>query len=188
MNSKLLKQTKQHCLKILVKNKVSFGSAKANLYLPGHINEVEKWADKIINYFSEADREIVLLSVYLHDIGHALGDHKDHDLKSEAEVKRFLKKMGLAEGKISKVAHCVRAHRCKDVQPETVEAKILAIADSLSHMTDGCYMDMLLDGRKDLALGKLERDYRDTGLFPKIKKEITPLYKVWKKLLEIYPN
>jgi len=187
MNNRLLKQTKQHCLKTLAKNKVSFGSAKADLYLPGHINEVEKWIEEIIKDYP-ADKEIVLLSVYLHDIGHALGDHKDHDLKSEIEAKLFLKKMGLAEDKISKVAHCIRAHRCKDVQPKTIEAKILAVADSLSHMTDGCYMDMAIDGRKDLALGKLERDYRDAGLFSKIKKEITPVYRAWKKLLTVYPN
>ncbi|OGZ84649.1 MAG: hypothetical protein A2599_02710 [Candidatus Staskawiczbacteria bacterium RIFOXYD1_FULL_39_28] len=187
MNTKLLKHTKEHCLKTLAKNKVSFGSAKADSYLPGHINEVEKCVERIIKDYP-ADREIVLLSVYLHDIGHALGNHKDHELKSEAEAKRFLKKMGLIEDKINRVAHCVRAHRCKDVQPETVEAKILATADSLSHMTDGCYMDMLIDRRKDLALGKLERDYRDIGLFPKIKKEIMPVYKAWKELIEVYPE
>ena len=55
-------------------------------------------------------------------------------------------------------------------------------------MTDGCYMDMAIDGKIDLALGKIERDYRDIGLFPKIKKEITPLYTAWKKLLEAYPK
>lgn len=186
MNDKILKQAKEHCLKTLTKLDMSFGSAEADTYLPRHINEVEKWAEKIIEEYP-ADEEIVLFSVYLHDIGHAFGDHKDHDLKSEAEARRFLKEMDFAEDKISRIAHCIRAHRCKDVQPGTIEAKILATADSLSHMTDGCYMDMAIDGRKNLALGKLERDYRDIGLFPKIRKEITPLYEAWKRLLEAYP-
>lgn len=187
MVDKLLEQTKKYSLKILAKLDVSFGSAEADTYLPKHINEVEGWAQKITKDHP-VDTEVLLLSVYLHDIGHAFGDHKDHDLKSEVVAKRFLKKMGLNEDKISKVAHCIRAHRCKDVQPETIEAKILATADSLSHMTDGCYMGMVIDGKKDLALGKLERDYRDVGLFPKIKKEIAPLYRAWKKLLETYPK
>ena len=185
--NQLLNRTKEHCLKTLAKLDVSFGSAEADSYLPKHINEVEKWAKKIIKDYP-ADEEIVLLSVYLHDIGHAFGEHKDHELKSEAEAKLFLKEMGLAEDKISKVTHCIRAHRCKDVQPETTEAKILATADSLSHMTDGCYMGMVIDGKKDLALGKLERDYRDVGFFPKIKQEIAPLYQAWKNLLEIFPE
>jgi len=187
MNTKLLQQAKDHCLKTLAKLDVSFGSTEADTYLPKHINEVESWSEKIIKDYP-ADREIILFSVYLHDIGHAFGDHKDHDLKSETEAKRFLKKIGLAEDKVSKIAHCIRAHRCKDVQPETTEAKIIATADSLSHMTDGCYIGMAIDGKKDLALGKLERDYRDAGLFPEIRKDITPLYEAWKKLLKVYPK
>ncbi|MDO8558877.1 MAG: hypothetical protein Q7R84_00950 [bacterium] len=62
------------------------------------------------------------------------------------------------------------------------------MADSASHFTDGCYMDMAMNGIKKLALEKLDRDYRDVGIFPKLKKEITPIYNVWKNLINVYPN
>ncbi|MDD5145119.1 MAG: hypothetical protein PHW72_03275, partial [Candidatus Pacebacteria bacterium] len=109
-------------------------------------------------------------------------------IESEKETRKFLKTLRLDTEKIEKIAHCVRAHRCKDVQPKTIEAKILATADSASHFTDGCYMEMAMGGIKGQALEKIDRDYRDVGIFPKLKKEITPLYNAWKNLLKIYPE
>ncbi len=158
-------------------------------YLPKHVAEAEKWAKKILQKYPEADKEIVLLSVWLHDIGQATGDNdNDHAVESEIETKRFLAEIGMKPEKVEKVAHCVRAHRCKDVQPETLEAKLLAAIDSVSHMTDFCYIDMTSEKSKELTLEKLERDYRDIGLFPELQKQITPLYEAWKKLLSVYPD
>ncbi len=158
-------------------------------YLPRHVIEAEKWAKKILKSHPEADEEIVLLSVWLHDIGLATKDENDdHAVQSETETRRFLTEMGMTSDKIEKVAHCVRAHRCKDVKPSTLEAKILAAADSASHMTDINYIVHISDGLRDYTLAKLERDYRDVGLFPELKKEITPLYKAWRELLSVYPD
>ena len=180
----ILERTKQHLLETFEK-----GKENAYPYLPRHVAEVEKWARKIMGSVPDADENIVLLSVWLHDIGQAIGDEEnDHAVKSEEEAKAFLKKEGLGFGEIEKVAHCVRAHRCKDVQPETIEAKILAVADSASHMTDINYIVHLSIRPKEWILGKLERDYRDIGLFPEIQKEMIPLYQAWKALLTAYPK
>lgn len=184
MSNELVEKTKAHFLK-------TFKNKKDPLYayLPKHVAEAEKWADKILQKYPEADEGIIFLSVWLHDIGQATGDgDKDHAVKSETETRRFLSKLGLAPEKIEKVAHCVRAHRCKDVQPETLEARILAAADSASHMTDICYIDMASEKSKEAALEKLERDYRDANLLLGLREEITPLYKAWKKLLNAFPN
>ncbi len=182
MKSNILKETKIHCLESLERK----GDHICE-YLPRHIAEVEKWAKRMSRDYPRADKTVLFLSVLLHDIGHGFGSHKDHAVKSEIEAKRFLKRTGLELEKIEKISHCIRAHRCKDVQPETIEAKILAAADSASHMTDGCYIDMAVRGAKNLALEKLERDYRDTNMFPKLRKIVTPLYKSWRKLLGVYP-
>lgn len=158
-------------------------------YLPRHVAEVEKWARKILHDYPKADKEVILLSVWLHDIGHVIkGQSEDHAVKSEAEARRFLKKLKAPSGLVEKVTHCVRAHRCKDIQPQTLEAKILAVSDSASHLTDFNYIVHIQDGERDCALSKLERDYRDVGLFPNLKKELYPLYKAWKQLLEVYPE
>jgi len=184
MARKIIDKAKSHFLRTFKKDR-----SPIYPYLTRHVVEVEKWAKKILRNHQEGDEEVVLLSVWLHDIGMAIGNkNEDHAVKSEIETRRFLSKMELSPEKIEKVAHGVRAHRCKDVQPKSLEAKILAAADSVSHMTEINYIVHLSDGLRDYALAKLERDYRDAGLFPELQKEITPLYKAWKKLLSVYPH
>ena len=158
-------------------------------YLLRHVPQVEKWANKLLDIKPEANREIVTKGVWLHDIGQVIGDKEtDHAVNSELETKRFLMEQETAPDIIDQVAHCVRAHRCKDVQPNTIEAKIIAVADSASHMTDTVYVDMANRGDLLGAKEKLERDYRDVKLFPEIMDEITPLYQNWIKLLEVWPD
>lgn len=118
---------------------------------------------------SRADKEIVLLGVWLHDIGHLIGNSNvDHAINSEIETRKFLSRIGYEKQKIDEVAHCVRAHRCKDIQPETIEAKIVAACDSARHMTDYIYTDIAMQGNIDKAKSKLERDIRDVDSFPEL--------------------
>lgn len=158
-------------------------------YLERHLPQVERWAKKIINKKPEANETVVMLGVWLHDIGQILGNQdNDHAINSEIEAKRFLKENNVDEMVIKEVAHCVRAHRCKDIQPETLEAKIVAVADSASHMTDIVYIDMASRGEIEDAKAKLERDFRDKGLFPELQEESRALYEAWKRLLEAFPK
>jgi len=143
-------------------------------YLPKHIIQAEKWAKRLLLKHPEADSEVVLAAIWLHDIGQS-HPCEDHAVKSEEIVGNILAK----NPKVTQIMHCVRAHRCKDVMPSTIEAKIVACADSASHMTDYVYIDMLQENKD--ALGKLERDYRD--ILPELKKELLPLYTKWKELI-----
>lgn len=158
-------------------------------YLPRHLAQVERWAQKLLLENPEALGEVVLASVWLHDVGLLTGpEETDHAINSESETKRFLPTIGASEEFISRVAHCVRAHRCRDVQPESIEAKILAVSDSASHMTDTVYIEMANRGEREAALAKLERDLRDVSLFPELREKMTSLYQGWKNLLSVYPD
>jgi hypothetical protein len=102
-----------------------------------------------------------------------------------------LEKENFPKEKMEKVLHCVRAHRCRDVMPESLEAKIMACIDSASHMTDfSIYSSMAKNdkesGEKFRVYAKMERDWRDVSTFPEIKKELEPLYDAWKKLIKEY--
>ncbi|RJP46398.1 MAG: HD domain-containing protein [Armatimonadetes bacterium] len=177
----MLEKAKSHTLQMVKKGDPKFS------YLFRHIPEVEKWARDIISLYPQADKEVVLFSVWMHDIGQVVKkDVHDHAVRSEVEVWRYLPGLGLSPEIIGKIAHCVRAHRCSDVQPETLEAKILAVADSASHMTDFAYAAMALDGRLGEARGKLERDYRDISLLSEVRLKTEPLYQAWKLLLDKY--
>ena len=157
-------------------------------YLDRHVGEVERWAKKILAQHPEANAEIVLMGVWLHDIGQTGGDKTaDHAIYSEKEAMRFLQELNVDKSIIDQVAHCVRAHRNRDVKPETLEAKIVAASDSASHMTDINYIVHLSDGMKNYIEGKIERDYCDISIFPELKKELTPLFHAWKELIRVFP-
>ncbi|VVB75335.1 HD domain protein [uncultured archaeon] len=156
-----------------------------------HVTELERWAKLLLKKYPEADSEVVLLGVWLHDFGHyQVNPDEDHAITSERKAKKLLGEEKMEEKRLGMVLHCVRSHRCRDVAPKTIEARILACADSVSHMTDTVYLEIArsnkLKNYKYSSLEKLERDYRDASIFPEIKKEITPLYNAWKALLEAY--
>jgi 23S rRNA maturation-related 3'-5' exoribonuclease YhaM len=184
--SDLVDKTKQHFLNTFAKS-----DPAVRLYdkLPKHVATVAKWAEHILKQHPEADRDVVLASVWLHDIGQLIGPREeDHAVRSEREVMKFVQTTGISKDLVNAIAHCVRAHRCKDVQPQTIEAKIIAAADSASHFTDATYVDMIEKLSLEGSLAKMERDYRDVGLLSEVKKQIAPLYEAWKSVLNNYPK
>ncbi|MEI6266282.1 MAG: HD domain-containing protein [bacterium] len=173
---------KQHFLKVYGKSEVRYQT------FPHHVDIVAKWVEKLCDMHPEADREAALVAAWFHDLGHFIDEGNDHAVTSEKEAIDFLKKDGANSEFVKKVAHAVRAHRNKDVKPDTIEAKIVCCADSASHLTADVYMNVLADYGKDTVMGKLERDYRDLEDFPGIKKELTPIYLAWKAVIEAFPE
>lgn len=160
-------------------------------HLKSHVPEAEKWAKYLLKKFPKADEEVVLLAVWLHDIGHyPIPTEIDHAIRSEERARDFLEKENYPKDKLNKVLHCIRSHRCKDVLPNSTEAKIIAFIDSASHMTDKIYLDMTKDDKehnKELRVySKIERDYRDLGIFPEIQNELKELYESWKRLIKAF--
>lgn len=172
-------QIKEHVLRLVT----TAGPDQA--YLFHHLPQVEKWAKKILLEYPEAKVDIVLASVWLHDVGNIVGDkNTDHAITSEKYVLENLSKFNINQDYLNQIAHCVRTHRCKDVLPGTIEAKILAISDSLSHMTDSIYFEIVDIHGIDFCLEKLERDYKDKSLLKlSFQGQIDKLYNNWKSLL-----
>jgi hypothetical protein len=182
--STIIEKAKAEFLKMVA----DFGADPYHL-LP-HVPEAEKWARKILKKYPEANKEVVLLAVWLHDSGHyPLPTQIDHAVRGEERARKFLEKEKYPQEKIERVLHCVRAHRCKDVMPETLEAKIMAFCDSASHMTDTMYLDMARadeKGKFPRVYAKMERDFRDLAIFPEMQKELTELFEAWKMFIKAY--
>jgi hypothetical protein len=179
----LVEKSKQHFIK-------TFNSDPDPLYKLAveHVESVEKWALSIATNYTETNLEILHVAIWLHDIGQFVTDKlEDHAQSSEIETRRFLHQIGLNQIDIDTIAHCVRAHRCRDIMPISIEAKILAVCDSASHFTESTYIDMARRGLKKDVIAKVERDYRDVCLLPGIQERIKPLYNAWKNLLRVYP-
>lgn len=74
--------------------------------------------------------------------------------------------------------------------PDSLEAKIVACADSASHMTHWVYFDMAMDDRRDKcefkAYGKIDRDFRDLAAFPEVQDELRDLHEAWRNVIKEY--
>ncbi|HLN18547.1 MAG TPA: HD domain-containing protein [Patescibacteria group bacterium] len=180
----IIEKAKEEFLKMVD----DFGSDPYHL-LP-HVPEAQKWSRHMLEKYPEADKEVVLLAVWLHDFGHyPLPTEIDHAVRGKERAKGFLEKENYPKDKMEKVLHCVRSHRCKDVMPETLEAKIMAFCDSASHMTDTMYLEMVRtdeDAKFPKTYAKIERDFRDLAIFPEDQKKLVGLYDAWKVLLGEY--
>ncbi len=100
----------------------------------GHICRVYALCERI-GEMEGADMEVLLTAALLHD---ARGSHpgkegrNDHHLRSAEFAVEILKEQGWRDGRIASVQHCIRAHRFRrDIDPQTLEAKVLFDADKI---------------------------------------------------------
>ena len=84
----------------------------------------------------KADLEVLRLAAVLHDIGREAEDKSGgrvcHGARGAVLAAGILKRHGLERATISRVVHCIAAHRFRGRQkPESLEAKVLFDADKL---------------------------------------------------------
>lgn len=175
-NENIIQKSKEYFLSKVLDDKVS---------VKDHVFEAEKWAEKLLKKYPEANREVLLISVWLHDIGYFMGEKTiDHAVKAEKIAEEFLTKQKINQDIINRVMHCIRSHRNNDVMPETLEAKLMVTIDCASHFTGTLYMFLFDYGKSvDKIMEGMEKDYADLKNFPGIQKMLYPVYEDWKKLL-----
>lgn len=116
---------------------------KSNLpdyFIKHHIKAVVKEALWLCNFYPKADKEVVEISSWLHDITHPLSikpyEQEDHNIASAKKTQKFLDSIAFDNSKTKKIIHCIKAHRSsRHPEPKTIEAKIVASADNLAHFT-----------------------------------------------------
>lgn len=184
-----MKEIIENSKKFFLKTINDFGSDPYKLV--SHVQEVENWSKYMLKKHPEINKDVVLISAWLHDIGHyPLSNKTDHAVKGAKIAKKFLLEQGMSTEEIEKIFHCVRSHRCRDILPESSEAKLMAFVDSASHLTDGVYFDIAKMGKKrnktESALNKIERDVRDLSYFPEEKEDLLEIISAWKNLIKTY--
>jgi len=155
-----------------------------------HIIPTVKYAKTLAKKLN-ADVEICEISAWLHDIGLAKGDLKTHNITGAKEAEKILKKLNYSNEKIEEVKHCILAHITKGLKKgKTLEAKILASADAMSHF-DGiaeiywvAFRVKKLDKNegKKWVKKKLEDDWKK--LLPEAKEIVKEKYNAMKLLLD----
>ncbi|MDD4901950.1 MAG: HD domain-containing protein [Patescibacteria group bacterium] len=84
----------------------------------------------------KADAEVVELAAYLHDYASLLNvkNAAQHHLAGANLAGNILRDLGLPEAKIRAVKKCIFSHRGSvKIRKQTLEAKIIASADAMSH-------------------------------------------------------
>lgn len=99
-----------------------------------HTMRTIKIAEKIMNK-EIADREIVVISILLHDIGKTLCDNS-HNLVSFRLAELLLGKYNYDENKKTKILNCILYHSAKDVKTLdlTSEQKVVMDADIIDEI------------------------------------------------------
>ncbi len=108
---------------------------------PGHdLNHTMRVYDlclRLAKRIKNTDLDVLKLAALLHDIA-GLKEQRDktgkvcHARLSAKMAQKILKRFGYPKDKITKIAHCILAHRYRTgVKPKTKEAKILHDADKL---------------------------------------------------------
>lgn len=155
-----------------------------------HIVPVVNYA-RILAERIGGDLLVVELAAWLHDIGSIVYGRENHHVTSCEIADEKLREFGCSGELIEKVKHCIFAHRgSQDIVRESVEAEILADADSMSHFDDigGLFKAAYVDEEKDRDAARLSvRQHFITSfakLSPDAKKLIEPKFEAAMMLLD----
>lgn len=142
-----------------------------------HIYPVVKYG-KLLASKLKADKEIVELACWLHDLTRIKGDVKNHHMTSANEAGEILSGLDYNKEKIEKIQNCIRSHRGSvKIKKNSIEEEIVASADAIAHFSFAIILFYSAFGRKKLSLedgtrwisDKIERSWNKISL-PEAKK------------------
>lgn len=154
-----------------------------------HLLAVEKFIKILLIKLPKADKEIVMLGAWLHDLQRVRNIKGSHAKIGASEAAKVMSEFKYSEKTINAVKEIILSHSCNSkIIPKTVEAKILASADAMSHYVNDFYLQIAVLGQRDVnnykiwALEKLNRDYNKKIYFNFAKKIIKKRHDLLKSL------
>lgn len=148
-----------------------------------HFVSVVKYAQELADEYG-ADKEIVTIAGWMHDIGGLIDGRKNHHISGAKIAEEKLRELGYPEDRIERVKDCILNHRGSVYNPrESLEEKIVAEADAMSNFENigGLFKAAYefenlnqLEAQESVK-GKLQRKYKKLH-FEKSKEIIKPKY------------
>jgi uncharacterized protein len=138
-----------------------------------------------------ADKEVVEIAAWLHDIGSVIYGREDHHITGVRIAEDKLKELNYPIEKIEMVKKCILNHRgSQKNNPTSLEEKIIADADALSNFDNisgifkaaFIYENLNQGEAKEAVRKKLENKWNQLN-FDNSKKIIKPKYEAMKILL-----
>ena len=155
-----------------------------------HVKPVIEESKFLANKY-HANKEIVWLSAILHDIGQ-LDALEPHEVIGSEKAAHILSGKKFDPEIIKRVCETILSHRVNQYVPETLEQKVLASADAISHFKNSHYLWMSKVYKNnfldliDKINSKIERDYNEKIFFEEEKKKVEPYFRVLKDWLVMY--
>jgi uncharacterized protein len=163
-----------------------------------HIKRTLFWAKKL-GQDLEADMEVLIPGVMLHDIG-VTKDRKKHYQRGIEQAEKILREIDFPSQKIDRVLHIIEAHsRYGGPTPRTLEAKIMWDVDAIDYAGAVGITRAVIRGLSDnsfdgnifnfsVLLKNIVKEVEDKLFFKESKKIIQPrieFLNVFLKQLEI---
>ena len=153
-----------------------------------HVKPVIEYGKQLAEKY-DADLEIVWLASILHDIAR-LDDVENHDEVGSEKAYEILLEKGFGENAAKRVRETILTHSCKQHMPETIEQKVVASADAMSHFLAPFYLWMGRHSDKDFKefqkknLQRIEHDFNDKIFFEDEKRIVKNQYDILKRWFE----
>lgn len=148
-----------------------------------HFASVAKYAEELAEQLG-ADKEVVVISSWLHDIGSIVHGRKDHHITGAEIAVTKLRELRYPEDRIEMVKKCILNHRgSQDNTAISIEERIVSDADALSNFDNipgifkaAFFFEHLTQGEaKDSVRQKLENKWKKL-YFENSREIIRPKY------------
>lgn len=150
-----------------------------------HVKNVIRFSREMARKYG-ANEDVLWVAAILHDIGQVENLEK-HDELSVKRADEIMREKGFNKDYVELVKKTILTHRNKKYKPETLEQRILATADVLSHFKTAHYLWIGFSSEKEFKdlmadfSKKIERYYNEKIFFEDEKKMVEPYYKLLKE-------
>jgi len=143
--------TKELKIQAILRAKEIINQIKDVAHSESHMEQVLEYVQEIAKHYPEADRDILEIASWWHDVGRLYGD-EGHAKKSAEMVEDELSHIGFDLSTISKICNAIAEHSNREsLIPSTLEGKILKDADKLDFLTPKRWQ-MCVDEKLDWAV------------------------------------
>jgi uncharacterized protein len=183
----IIKQIKNFVEEECKKPTSKYGSEPFEFHFLPTVEYAEKLADKL-----GGDKEVILISAWLHDIGSIIYGRENHHITSMKIAEMKLKELDYPLEKIELVKKCILNHRgSQENKRETIEEQIVAEADAMNSFDNlsgnfkaaFVYENLTQGEAKNTVREKLKRKYKQLH-FKESKEIIKPKFEAILLLLK----